>query len=207
MTRDYDAVLFDLLSALMDSWSLWEDVAGDSALGREWRIHYLKATCRTLHYQPYLQLVGESARAVSITQAQADMIGTRWRELTPWPEANSILAELASKTKIGLVTNCSEELGLACVSRLGIEFDVVLTAERARYYKPNPRIYEKAIEEIGEPPERILYVAGSPYDVHGAAAIGMPVYWHNRIGLVDVEANSKAIESSSTLSGLRNLIV
>lgn len=207
MTRDYDAVLFDLLSALLDSWSLWDEVADDSALGRKWRFHYLEATCRTRLYQPYLPLVGESAVAVGIGKAHADLLGARWNELTPWPEATSILAELASKTRIGVVTNCSEELGRSAVDRLGVAFDVVVTAERAGYYKPDPRIYRKAIEEIGEAPERILYVAGSPFDVRGAAAVGMPVYWHNRTALVDAEADSKALQSSGTLAGLRKLIV
>jgi FMN phosphatase YigB (HAD superfamily) len=32
-------------------------------------------------------------------------------------------------------------------------------------------------------PERALFVAGSASDVPGAKAVGMPVYWHNRIGL------------------------
>jgi 2-haloacid dehalogenase len=31
MTRAYDAVLFDLLTALLDSWTLWNNVAGSDA--------------------------------------------------------------------------------------------------------------------------------------------------------------------------------
>ena len=207
MSRHYDAILFDLLSALLDSWSLWDDLAGDSTLGREWRMHYLEATYNTERYEPYLSLVGESAKTVGVAKAQADILANRWSELTPWPDATEIIAELASTTKIGVITNCSEKLGVEAALRLGVKFDVVLTAERAGYYKPDPRIYEKAIKEVREVPERILYVAGSPYDVRGAAAAGMPVYWHNRIGLVDIEASSNAIESSDTLDGLRDLIV
>jgi len=206
MSRDYDAVFFDLLSALLDSWSLWDDLAGDSSLGRKWRMHYLEATCSTEGYRPYVPLIGESAKAVGVAKSQADILASRWSELTPWPEAAEIVAELASKTKIGVITNCSEKLGVEAANKLGVKFDVVLTAERAGYYKPDPRVYETAIKEINEAPERILYVAGSPYDVRGSAATGMPVYWHNRIGLVDIEASSKAIESSDTLNGLRNLI-
>jgi len=203
MTHQYDAVVFDLLSALLDSWTLWDDLAGDPMLGRKWRMHYLDLTYRTREYQSYLQLVSESAIAVGVATAQADHLADRWSELTPWPEATETLVELASRIKIGVVTNCSQELGLDAVSRLGIDFDIVLSAERAGYYKPDPRIYEKAIEEIGETPERILYVAGSPYDVRGAANSGMPVYWHNRIGLIDDEASSIAIRASDTLSDIR----
>jgi len=207
MKHLYDAVLFDLLSALLDSWSLWDDVAGDSSLGRKWRMHYLDATSHIEHYRPYLSLIGESADAVGIAREQVQTLGNRWRELTPWPEATAVIAEIASKTKVGIVTNCSEELGLIAKNRLGVALDVFLSAERAGYYKPDPRIYQKAIEEIDEDPRRILYVAGSPFDVRGAAAAGMPVYWHNRIGLVDNEANSRSIDVSDNLGGLRNLIV
>ena len=157
--------------------------------------------------QTFVSLIGESAKAVGVAESQADILASRWSELTPWPEATEIVGELASKTKVGVITNCSEELGVEAANKLGVKFDVVLTAERAGYYKPDPRVYETAIKEIKEAPERILYVAGSPFDVHGSAAIGMPVYWHNRIGLVDIEASSKAIESSDTLKGLRNLII
>ena len=46
MSRRYDAVLFDLLTALLDSWSLWNDVAGDADAGRRWRAEYLRITYR-----------------------------------------------------------------------------------------------------------------------------------------------------------------
>jgi len=206
MSRQYDAVLFDLLSALLDSWSLWDDVAGDLTLGRAWRLHYLEAASRTASYEPYVALIGESAKAVGLSKSRADILVSRWCELTPWPEATDILTELASKIKIGVVTNCSEELGVAATNQFGVDFDVVLTSERAVYYKPDPRIYGMAISEIGEAPERILYVAGSPYDVCGAAAAGMPVYWHNRTGLLDTEASSSAEYSADTLLGMRRLV-
>ena len=88
----------------------------------------------------------------------------------------------------------------------GVEFDVIVTAERAGYYKPDRKVYSTAIREVDEAPGRILYVAGSPYDVRGAAATGMPVYWHNRMGLVDPETSSRAFRSSDTLKDLRSLL-
>ena len=38
----YAAVLFDLLSGLLDSWTLWDSVAGSEAAGRTWRAAYLR---------------------------------------------------------------------------------------------------------------------------------------------------------------------
>jgi len=45
MSREkYSAVMFDLLTALLDSWSLWNEVAGSEEVGVAWRTRYLKLT-------------------------------------------------------------------------------------------------------------------------------------------------------------------
>jgi FMN phosphatase YigB (HAD superfamily) len=74
-------------------------------------------------------------------------------------------------------------LGRVAVARIGVAFDVVVTAERAGHYKPHPQPYRLALEGLGETAQAVLFVAGSPYDLFGAAAIGMPVFWHNRMGM------------------------
>src|SRR6516165_11173207 len=42
------AVLFDLLTALLDSWTVWNATAGSERAGRAWRAEYLRRTygCR-----------------------------------------------------------------------------------------------------------------------------------------------------------------
>lgn len=40
MIRRYDVVLFDLLTGLLDSWTLWNRVAGSAEDGRRWRMAY-----------------------------------------------------------------------------------------------------------------------------------------------------------------------
>ena len=89
----------------------------------------------------------------------------------------------------GVVTNCSEALGAKAVASVGIDFQVVVTAERAGFYKPHPRPYQMALEELSIPANRCLFVAGSAFDLFGTGKLGMPTYWHNRIGMpLPVEA-------------------
>ena len=38
------------------------------------------------------------------------------------------------------------------------------------------------LAHLGTDPARTLFVAGSAADVPGAKGVGMPVYWHNRMG-------------------------
>jgi FMN phosphatase YigB (HAD superfamily) len=40
-----------------------------------------------------------------------------------------------------------------------------------------------ALEELGITPTESLFVAGSAYDLIGASKVGIPTYWHNRIGM------------------------
>ena len=57
--------------------------------------------------------------------------------------------------------------GRKAVACTGIAFDVVVTAERAGYYKPDPRPYRMALDELGIAAGRCLFVAGSAYDLFG----------------------------------------
>ena len=206
MAARYDAVLFDLLTALVDSWSLWDDLAGDTELGRRWRMRYLEMTYATPAYRPYLSLVAESAAASGLPESKAIEMEERWGELRPWPEAPGVVSDLASRRTVAVVTNCSEDLGQRAADSVSTRFEVVVTAEDAGYYKPSSRIYGKALDELGVTAERVLYVAGSPFDVCGAHALGMPVYWHNRIGLSHDEAELKALDVRADLHGLLELI-
>lgn len=204
--RRFDAVLFDLLSALLDSWSLWDDVAGGPGMGHAWRLHYLDRAYDAGAYRPYDALIARATEDVGLDPSLAAEIVARWDEVEPWPEATRVVADLATRVRVGVVTNCSEALGQRAAARVGVPFHVVVTAERAGFYKPVPAIYEKAIEELGATPARTLFVAGSPADVSGAAAVGMPVYWHNRLGLANAEAQSAAMAVGSDLWGVTALV-
>ena len=184
MSRRYDAVLFDLLTALLDSWSLWNAVAGDAESGRRWRTEYLRITYAAGRYLPYEQLVGDAAQAIGLPRRLADELAARYSDIEPWPEAGGVLGELHDAgVALGVVTNCSETLGRLAASRVPVPFRVVVTAERAGHYKPDPIPYRLALGELGVDAERCLFVAGSAYDLFGTARVGMPTWWHDRIGM------------------------
>lgn len=179
-----DAVLFDLLTALLDSWSVWDRVAGSRDAGRRWRAAYLELTYGCGAYRPYERLVREAAVATGLPAAHADALDAAWSELQPWDDAREVLAQLAPHRRLGVVTNCSERLGRRAVAAVGVPFDVVVTAERAGFYKPDPTPYRLAVDELGVGRERVTFVAGSGFDLVGTAAVGLRTLWHNRAGLL-----------------------
>lgn len=177
------AVLFDLLTALLDSWTVWDRAAGNREAGRRWRAAYLDLTYGCDAYRPYEVLVREAAAATGLTVTHAEALESAWDELRPWDDAREFLGALTSKYRLGVVTNCSERLGRRAAAAIGVPFAVVVTSERAGFYKPNPAPYRLALTELGLPPDRVTFVAGSGFDLIGTAAVGMQTLWHNRAGI------------------------
>jgi 2-haloalkanoic acid dehalogenase type II len=178
-----DAVLFDLFTALLDSSPLWREVAGGEELGASWRLESSRVAYSAGSYRPFVETVEDAARHVGVPPARAADLLRGMGQLHPWPEAPEVLERLSERARIGVVTNCSEELGQRAASRVGVHFDTVVTAEAAGAYKPRPEPYALALERLRVEPSDALFVAGSPADITGAADAGMRVWWHNRLHL------------------------
>lgn len=205
MALKYQAVLFDLLTALLDSWTVWDHAAGSQARGRAWRAAYLKLTYGCGGYRPYETLVAEAAASVGLGAEYAAKLEADWQSLTPWSGVTPTLAALRETHRLGVVTNCSERLGRMAAECVGVPFDVIVTSERAGYYKPDPRPYQLALHELDLPPRRVLFVAGSGFDLFGTARTGLDTYWHNRVGLPAPHGAPPPLTEQHDLAALADL--
>ncbi|MFD2184694.1 HAD-IA family hydrolase [Rhodoplanes azumiensis] len=196
------AVLFDLLTALLDSWTVWNAAAGSEAAGRAWRADYLRRTYGCGTYVDYDTLVQEAAAAVGLPASAPAALEARWLELPVWSGAQAALDALAGRTKLAVVTNCSVRLGRLAAARLAVAWDCIVTAEEAGVYKPDPRPYRMALDRLGVAPSEAAFVAGSGYDLFGTAAVGLRTYWHNRIGLARPDGAPSPDVEQPTLDGL-----
>lgn len=196
------AVLFDLLTALLDSWSLWNRSAGSDDGGRAWRAEYLRLTYGCGRYVEYEALVRQAAKQVGLPSSAPDALEANWLELAPWDEALTALRQLQPHCKLAVVTNCSDRLGQRAAALLPVQWDAVVTAEEAGSYKPDPRPYHLALERLNVSPEEAAFVAGSSYDMFGTAAVGLRTYWHNRIGFPLVSGAQAPEIESPTLDAL-----
>jgi 2-haloalkanoic acid dehalogenase type II len=197
----YRAVGFDLLTALLDTWSVWAEVAADRALGMRWH-GASQELLRGKPYRPFEDIVRESAAAVGISEAKAEAMLQRWGDFQPWPDVRPVLNRVRQTCFI--VTNCSRELGRRAAARAG-SFALVMTAEEAGAYKPDPRPYRAALAALGLEAKDVLFVAGSAHDVGGASRVGMDVYWANR-GNVAAPSDATALGEAPDLRGLPALL-
>lgn len=193
------AVLFDLLTALLDSWTVWNGAAGSEALGRIWRAEYLRLTYGCGAYEPYELLVQQAAANTGLPASAPQALEDRWDGLPAWSGAKELLVALKPHCKLAVVTNCSRHLGERAAARLGVEWDVVVTSEEAGFYKPDPRPYQLALDKLGVNSTEAAFVAGSGYDLFGTAKVGLRTYWHNRVGLAKPEGAPLADLESPTL--------
>lgn len=136
---------------------------------------------------PYRDVLGGALDAVadrlgaSPSSGQKAAFATSVGDWPVFPDAAAALAALRRRYRLGVITNCDDDLFAASDERLGRPFEWVITAEQARSYKPALRNFELAFERIGAPRGRILHVAQSLYHDHvPAKSIGLATAWINR---------------------------
>lgn len=201
----FQAIAFDLLTALVDSWSLWIDVAGEPQLGRRWRSTSLQIVTSIGTYQPYEAILRRAAVEVDLPPDRADALLARWGELRPWPEVPEVLSKIQAR-RLAVVTNCSQRLAEVAARATGGRFEIVMSAERAGAYKTDPRAYRAAANALGLAAEAILFVAGSAHDVPGAGRVGMKVYWSNRQRLPVPDGAPMPLVDAPDLNALLELL-
>ncbi len=98
-------------------------------------------------------------------------------EVQPLAGAAELLADLQADFRLGVISNGNADVHYI---GLGHHFDFVVNAAIAGALKPDPRIFQHAVEVAELPAEEIVHVGDDPVrDVAGAAAAGMHTVWVN----------------------------
>lgn len=114
-----------------------------------------------------------------------------------WPafaDTCDALRHLKRHYKLAVVSNVDDDLFALTRPKLGVDFDVVVTAQLCHAYKPAEKHFRVARALLEVPRERILHVAQSKYhDIAPAKAMGYTTVWVNRRG-----AAGKASDTGAT---------
>lgn len=119
----------------------------------------------------------------------------------PFPDTVPALQRLQKRYRLAVISNIDDELFAETRKQLGVEFDVVVTAEQARSYKPSTHNFEMALRRLGILPEQLLHSGQSIYhDVIPAQSLGISAVWVNRksarpgVGAVRAAAGNPDLE-------------
>jgi 2-haloacid dehalogenase len=104
-----------------------------------------------------------------------------------WPafaDASTALARLHDRFRLGVLTNCDDDLFAASNARLAVDFDWIVTAEQVGSYKPSVANFEALFARLaadGVARDRVLHVAQSRFHDHAPAKrLGMTTVWIDR---------------------------
>jgi 2-haloacid dehalogenase len=99
----------------------------------------------------------------------------------PFPDTVGALRQLRKHYRLAVISNIDNALFAETQKHLEVEFDAVITAERAKSYKPALNNFELALSVLGIQPENLLHVGQSIYhDVIPAQSLGISTVWVNR---------------------------
>jgi 2-haloacid dehalogenase len=147
----------------------------------------LEAAAEAGPYQRYREILAAGMRGVGVRYgveadaAEATAFGDSVGDWPAFPDSVAALARLHERFRLGVITNCDDDLFARSAARLETTFEWVVTAQTAGSYKPNARNFEVAIERIGLPRERVLHVAQSLYHDHVTARrLGLATVWIDR---------------------------
>lgn len=103
-----------------------------------------------------------------------------WFNLKPFPEVEEVLRELKKSYKLVVLSNGDRDQLKKATRVMKVPFDLIVSAEMSRAYKPSPRIYSMALKLLKLKSSKVLHVAGNQNDVLGAGSAGLKTVWVNR---------------------------
>ena len=115
------------------------------------------------------------------TAAECDAFAASVGDWPPFPDTKTALRRLGARYRLGIVSNVDDDLFAETTSRLGIDFDWVVTAQQVGSYKPAPAHFEEMVMRSGIPRGRTLHIAQSLFhDIGPASALGYATVHVNR---------------------------
>ena len=195
MRGDLKALIFDVFGTVVD-WRSTIIREGEelsrkknldvdwAAFADAWRSRYVPSMNRVrrkeiawtnfdaLHRASLEELLREFG-VEGLIEEEKDHLSRVWHRLDPWPDAVEGLTRLKSRYVIAPLSNGNVALLVNLAKRAGLPWDLILSAELVRHYKPDPETYLMAPGLLALRPDQVMMVAAHPDDLHAARKNGL----------------------------------
>jgi 2-haloacid dehalogenase len=124
--------------------------------------------------------------ALDLTPSRRTSLMGVYENLRAWPDVPQALHALRKGgIRLTFLSNMTESMLEAGIRNSGLQgaFEHVLSTDRMRTFKPDPRAYRLAMDALRLEREEILFAAFAGWDAAGAKWFGYPTFWVNRLGL------------------------
>ena len=195
MSPPYDIITFDCYGTLIDweggiSAAFMEAAAEDGVhLGREEILAAhaeIEPRVQAEGFRTYRDVLTETARRMAldfgwaIDHPRARFLPESLPEWKIFDDTNAALRRLREAgCRLGILSNVDDDLLRATMRQFDCEFELIVTAQQVRSYKPAQAHFLTAREAIGE--DRWLHAAQSWFhDIVPSTRLGIPNAWINR---------------------------
>ena len=186
---DAYGTLFDFASAARGC----RDVLGDaieklSALWRDKQLQYTWLRAVQGRHADFWQVTGDALDFALETLAiekpgLRDRLMNLYLKLEGMREVPEVLRQLKTAgLRTAILSNGSPMMLDAAVRGSGLSplVDAVLSVESVGAYKPHPKVYQLAVDQLGIPAAAMAFQSSNAWDAYAASAFGMQVVWCNR---------------------------
>jgi 2-haloacid dehalogenase len=186
---DAYGTLFDVHSAVgQHVQSLGSQANSISMLWRQKQLEYTWLRSLMGRYVDFQQVTAEAlsyalqAHSV-VDEALEQRLLLAYNQLSSYPEVIDTLQKMRKAgISTAILSNGSPQMLQAAVAYAGISdlIDQVISVDDLSIYKPDPRVYQLAVDGFGVTKEQILFHSSNAWDVAGAVNFGFNVAWINR---------------------------
>lgn len=123
---------------------------------------------------------------IDLTLDKRKQLMDAYLALKAWPDVVPVLQSLKSDgIRLAILSNATSKILDAGIKNSELEgvFEHVLSTDKIKTYKPNPRAYQMAIDAFNLKREEILFVPFAGWDAAGAQSFGYTTFWVNRLNL------------------------
>jgi 2-haloacid dehalogenase len=139
-------------------------------------------------WRPYREILSDglglaALRAgVSLPPGASDALVAAWPGMAIFPDVAEALTDLVrSGWRLGVLTNCDDDLFSSTAEKLPTPVEVVVTAQQVQSYKPDLAHFRRFAELTGATPDNWIHVANSwVHDILPASRMGLRSVWVDR---------------------------
>ncbi|MFD2468649.1 haloacid dehalogenase type II [Amycolatopsis silviterrae] len=197
--HDIDTLVFDILGTLVDHTAGLRAALSKAVPdpGQVDRLVALWDRCVATEHQrivanerayvPGMTLDREAAQQVAdaaglTDPAVVDSLAHAAKQRPAWPDSADALARLGTDYELIGLSNADATALLRMNASAGLRWHTALSTQAVRTYKPDPAVYQLAIDCAGRRPDRLLMVAAHAWDLRGAQAAGLRTAYLERPG-------------------------
>ena len=150
------------------------------------RFHEYQREIQSGSYELYAEVLRRVAMRIAkdlgwpLEPSRAGFLPDSVQRWMPFKETNPQLKKAAKEYQLGLISNVDDKLLGQTRRHLPTDFDLVVTAQQVRSYKPDPAHFKECARRIGTKKGWVHVASSYHHDVEPCLKEKVPVIWVNR---------------------------